>query len=556
MSMRDAFTKLGLAGSALAGSAPAGSAPVVTTPSEVSFSETVLKHGAALLRLPGQTEKTLAGRLAAALDGTGAGRSRWQTWLEGQVGNLPSGVAREVRADLWDTHKGLPTWSGHHQMVVDALRSGSCATFVVAQKGEEKVASQQTFPSPLEGESQDAYLARVRAWADPLPERVVKRLTGGDDAVIHSYGVFRSFIDGVQARRAAAIVADLERRISGIDSPEGLEAFELEARYTVPPAQLCEALGRHPQIWGSRHLLHEEQVVPTVEPVWDDLSDEVLFLAVVRGWFTSGARAELARRFGEEVILPTGTYGWRYYGPLGEALPVTATDSAGPPVGAVSSEDRPGQGRVYRLKSGMRYLSSAEADALRHLQQGAGGPLEIHPNVLRTWQRHPTAGWGSFQAMAWGHRVVVGVDDRLAIHMDRLAHLQQGHPELVTRELRRISGEVVKTEKGIRVVPTPKGASAPVPSTYLVLLESGTSSHGRHGVMGSLRLPRSGQQAPCASGTGHSNGGGQHRAVVFAAVSKGRPLLLEDGAGIEWSEAGPVEVAGLGTVSGGARKPL
>lgn len=578
MSMRDAFAKLGITSSDA--SAPLPPLPVAA-PTTIPASpidrpdDEAVRYGAGLCRLGAGDAAVLARRLEKCDDGTGSGRAQWESWVAGRLNAQPQKLARELEVlglarSL--TSKGVPSWGLRARAVVDALVGGYAAEFNAQQAAEAKQAAGLAFPELGEDEADDAYRARVNAWADELPRGVLLRLAParwGDSPDVQ--GAIEDRISArwekaqaaEQARKAAdltAFLADFQRQIDAGVSLTDLVAVLDAAPYDYVDAALQRLRGSA-QGWANcGFTARGGWTTPTGEAPpqgWAQVSEEGLLRAVLprHGDSHSGAVAYLSSVRGngalvrrEEVVaVLRGDTLQRFastgFGGVHPPEHVTHVTTSPDPVGWAEPSD---QGLVWCGPEVFAALTRAR------IRAAEPGNLDVR-RVMSHYGRHPERNFPRFSVAAWRTWLTVGVDDVLGSALDDLALLLARCPARIPPGAFQLHAECRKTSSGgLRVAATSTGAPG-----ALIVVAGGTSGRGRHGRAGEDITVRADSSALAASVFGGSNGGGQTASKVFAELREGRPLLLDNGVGYQFSRAGSVErVPGLADGRPGASEVL
>lgn len=506
------------------------------------------------------------------MDGTGAGRARWEDWVRGRLNQQPQRVARELETlglaqSL--TRKGVPTWMGEAASVIDALRGGYAQEWLDQQGAESQQAKATAFPELGADEDAAAYEARVMAWADELPRGVVQRLApqGLPDAIRERLQARTAVARrGLETRAKGIAAARRSALVEAIDRARPLEVLEEHLRQEqyigadgmfvgIPGQDDLETLVRSSaQAWaaGRKVVARYSKVEPAGTPPlgWPAAHlDTVIRLAVSEDERAPLALAELVRRLPDGSVFETdySTAALRQ----GEVVYFEGSTERGrPPEGVTRVSFVPGpdgwaepfahpvRGIRYRWASGRAFA------ALTRVVERARcpGSLDVR-RVIGAYGRHPEKRFPRLSFSAYRSWLTVGVDDALGPIMDDLALVHVECPDRVPGDAYRIHAEVRKTQaNGLQVVRRDHGERG-----ALISVSGSAMSQGRHGWAGTTPAVKEGSSALSVSLYGGSRGGGQAAAVVVAVLTEGRPLLLDSGVGYRLgAQPGQVErVPGL-----------
>lgn len=561
-SLASALTRIGLAPTPDHTPAQA-TAPAVPAHHPDRPGDTIVRYAAGLLRLGAGDAASLAQRLDRCIDGTGAGRARWEDWVRTRLNQQPQRVARELEGlGLGQslTRKGVPTWGMEARDVLDALRGGYAQEWLDQQQADTRAAAQDAVPELGAEEAEDAYRARVLAWADERPRGVLARLcpaSWGDSPDVE--GAIRQRIE---ARRAAQRAAEQAREEAAQAAREGAIQTLIASGASIDEIRAaieaggytgstpCYALlGESAQAWaagGYRDGISQWRTPLGDAPPqgWAAIPlDVVLQLALPRAYTVDAlpsAVAEVIRRVGDAGIVRRDLDGETIVAFVhGDAIHrfggVYRLDCA-PPVMVTHAGTAPGPaGWAEKQKDGWVWCGPDVWAALSRVQDRARTPGTLDVSrVIGAYGRHPERRYPRLSFCAWKSYLTVGVDDALGSVLDDIVLLRQRCPDRVPAEAYRLHAEVRKTQaNGLQIVRRTGGERAVV-----IEVAGHASSQGRHGWSGSTPSPRADSPALAATVHGGSGGGGQRATVTVAVLTEGRPLLMDSGIGYRLSREG------------------
>ena len=546
--MRDALRRSGLAAPAPAPAKKSAPKPVMVEP----CSDHIGRRIALLLRV--MKRSTLVERVTRESEAP-YGFDRRLEALNGPItraiGQLPRKVGRELEASdiLWSAYRRSDL-DDEMSCVIEALALGGYDAWVAHEARAQAAADgsdRWPLPPPV-GEMSaeelsnswaqaDAYRARLVAWEDDLTADALRRMGyPGDDSLVRTY--------------QKAITAEADRRR---EEEEARERCEAEAWLATagPAASRSEFLRRvesapystadtyAASMLGWRHMQRPRGSTPPQG--WEALPGDAL-------WRVSemhvAAADELRRRAGCEtaqwavgidragkpaVLAPGESPG--YCTPWTDLRPVALTPH---PEGWVVRHETP------RRKWGT-WAPPEAYEALERLRAADRGTLDVSRLAIH-WGRHETKRFGRCALKAHNHWKTIGAAESLWRRLDDLELLRRHDPTVVPEDAWHIDATLRLTARGAYLDARPGRRGA------IMVLRGSTQSHGRHGVFGTLHVPKAGQQAVALAWSGGSWGGGQRATCVVAQVTAADPLLLESGVGYTYDpRRGLWEVPGLAT---------
>lgn len=468
--------------------------------------------------------------------------------IERRLAAMPRGKANEIRAaarDAWTPPtRNASTQQEWMDEIVAALSSGA---YDAHRRADKQAATVDRWPdppdvaavAPLDWAGQQAaihaYSAALSTWADERTERELRVLAyPGDHSLTEAFA--RSVREAAAAYAAAAKSRTADEFIARMRAGEDFDKLASEASYDTEAA-----LRATPEAWASGRA---RQGAPPQG--WEAISDDVVRLYTGRTSESvrDGALAEAARRWQDGHVLHVTEYDATYILRGAVAVQLKRGDSALPSVGATVAFAPCSAGWAEPIADDRdcQWCDSRVYAALtRVLSRERAVGLDVR-RIIDAYDRHPEKRFPRCSWKVWGNWLTVGIDDTLGAVLDDLAIVARNCPDRVPAGCWRIAAEVRRTAAGgLQITPTRAPEAA-----VMVAIAGGTSSHGRHGHSGEIRLPRQGSPALAAQATGHSNGGGQHRSIVVAVLREGHPLLLETGVGYRLGGSTGVErVAGL-----------
>jgi hypothetical protein len=491
---------------------------------------------------------------------TSYGKDRRQDVINGTMSKtldrMPSGQAREIRSNSYCT------WAFSKAQVlndtidacIDALMTGAYDTWLAAQEAAKNAPKwpQFCFVKPEDdsdlgfhlhrqlGEYQDA----LDAWADQRTELELRKLNFNSyDIRTKAREEGNRAVESHYKQMAQEAASRIRTSYEGggstwKDCLAALEALPYGCVQYLPGCSHSTVLSGTCRAW-------QEGRGSGAMPAGCQISDDAL-RTVAR--HERAARDELRRRYPGVAICCPGNYSTATY--LVCPLESDCRDVFDIPADTLTVSLTPSAGGWFSSEIG-KWVSPEVATAISRLASSGQGSLQIHPEAMRHYGRHPEKGFPRFRAAAWKTPVQVGVDDRIARQLDDVKLVYDVDPRLVPSCAYWLEAVGRRTANGGLHLYT----STSAPESRLVVVYGSTSSHGRHGVSGTTHMPTKDNQAPAAAAFGGSGGGGQHRTVVFAVITQDAPLLLDSGVGITLDETGLRWVPGLGCGKPAPGKP-
>lgn len=503
-------------------------------------------------------EKRLIEILDRGADMTGAGRAYAEGAIEAAIERLPKRQADKVRERAGNgpwRGKGVPTWCADAHECLDCLRGGGHAAWRREQDALDRAAAAVQVPKPQDGETADAYDARLCEWEGEQVVAHLRHLGYNRYELVRAHReaekVRAERAKAERAKAAAAPMLDILRTATdGATAARQIEEMykalsdsDLAVAHELQPiVKKAAETSRWP--WTMRALLNLGYVRPDMPPASAALSPEdaaSLPDSYVLGALdieTAAITAEARKRFPHGpgqvfVLLGAGEDGRPVVIRDGITQRVEYNAAAPPKSGACPAEPAPGGWWGPKGWCGPELFRVVEA--LRAAKPGA-----VFIGVDSKFCRHPQKAYGRFlwEIKAGGGRdsFELPVDETIARRLDAVATLRAAGLDVPPAAL-WLDVDLGSTAAGRPKLVTARRATR----AALVSVGATAMSQGRHGWMGSTAgasaAARGGDSEVLSSMHATSRGGGLSSArSVLWLVEGAAPVQTGDGSGLVFDE--------------------
>jgi len=503
-------------------------------------------------------DRVLIEILDRGADYTGAGRAYAEGAIEAAIERLPKRQADKVRERAGNgpwRGKGVPTWCAAARECLDCLRAGGHAAWRREQDALDRAAAAVQIPKPQDGESADAYDARLREWE-------------GDQVVAHlrhlgydRYELVRTHREAAEvraerakaerAKAAAAPMLDILRMATDgaaaarqvSEMYKSLSDSDLGLAYEAQPfVKRAAETSRWP--WTMRALLSLGYVRPDMPPASAAVSPEDMaslpdsYVLAASAAEIAAITAEARKRFPHGpgqvfVLLGAGEDGRPAAVKDGIAQRVEYNAAAPPKSGAYPAA--PAANGWWGPKGWCGPELFRVVEALRAAKPGA-----VFIGVDGKFCRHPQKAYGRFlwEIRAGGGRdsFELPVDETIARRLDAVATLRAAGLDVPAAAL-WLDVDLGSTAAGRPKLVTARRAKR----AALVSVGATAMSQGRHGWTGSTAgasaAARGGDSKVLSSMHATSRGGGLSSArSVLWLVEGDSPIQAADGSGLIFDE--------------------